>query len=162
MDEDCRPKLSDRGRETFVGENPMLHCGLVLAGANQRPGTDSSSVEDGVVTAEEIAGLDLRGVKLVMLSACETGLGEVKAGEGVFGLRRAFQMAGARTVISTLWRVEDQSAAETIQSLLTEGFPVTPESSRRAMLKRLTELRASHQSDHPFFWAGYVINGDWK
>lgn len=163
MDEDCRPKLTARGRETFVGENPMLHCGLALAGANQLPGaSDSTSGEDGVVTAEEIAGLDLRGVDLVVLSACETGLGEVKAGEGVFGLRRAFQMAGARTVVSTLWRVEDQSAAETIQNLLTEGFPVTPESSRRAMLKRLVELRASHQSDHPFYWAGYVVTGDWK
>ena len=85
-------------RPASVAENPLLLAGFALAGANRRQAAGVED-EDGILTAEEIASLDLSGVEWAVLSACDTGVGEVRAGEGVFGLRRAFQVAGAQTVI---------------------------------------------------------------
>ena len=95
----CRAPRSER--------NPLLLSGLALAGANRR--ATSGDGEDGILTAEEVGALDLGGVEWAVLSACDTGLGEIRAGEGVFGLRRAFQVAGVRTVIMSLWSVQDEA-----------------------------------------------------
>jgi CHAT domain-containing protein len=91
---------------TFV-RNPMLLSGLVLAGANRDPGK-------AVLTAEEVAGLDLRGAELVVLSACDTGLGMEAAGEGVFGLQRSFHEAGARALAVSLWSVSDAATSAAV------------------------------------------------
>jgi CHAT domain-containing protein len=99
---------SQFGRDGFVGHHPGLLSGLVLAGANRPPKPDQ---DDGILTALEVAELDLRGVDLVVLSACETGLGATAGGEGVLGLQRAFQSAGARRVMASLWKVDDQGTA---------------------------------------------------
>src|SRR5262249_6458200 len=95
-------------------ENPLLRSGLALAGANTwlAGGAPPAGARDGVVSAEDVTGLELLDAALVVLSACETGLGEVRAGEGVFGLRRAFQLAGARTVVMSLWKVPDEATRE--------------------------------------------------
>jgi CHAT domain-containing protein len=109
-------------------ENPMLRSGLALAGANifLRGGSPPPPAEDGLLTAEEVAGLDLLGTELVVLSACDTGLGEVHVGEGVFGLRRAFVVAGARTLVMSLWKVPDLATAflmdRLYDNLLTRGL----------------------------------------
>src|SRR5258707_4878921 len=88
--------------------NPLLRTGIVLAGANALDeDAAKAGIEDGWVTAEEIALMDLRGTELVMLSACQTGLGDIKTGEGVYGLRRAFLYAGARTLVTSLFEVPD-------------------------------------------------------
>ncbi len=101
---------------------------MSLAGLPSPAPTDGASAkadqDDGILTAEEIARLNLQGIGWAVLSACDTGLGEIKAGEGVFGLRRAFQVAGARTVIMSLWSVEDRSAMQWMRALY-RGTPAS-------------------------------------
>jgi CHAT domain-containing protein len=145
-------------------ENPLRLSGLALAGANHRDAAGPDE-DDGILTAEEVAALDLSGTEWAVLSACETGVGEVWAGEGVLGLRRSFQVAGARTVIMSLWSVEDESAREWMKALyearLSRGLG-TAESAREASLAVLRGRRASGQSDNPFFWGNFVVAGDWR
>lgn len=145
-------------------ENPLLLSGLVLAGANHREDAGPDE-EDGILTAEEIAALDLSGVRWAVLSACDTGTGEVRAGEGVLGLRRAFQIAGAGTVIMSLWPVEDESARRWMSWLyrarFLEGMD-TAEAVRQSTLEALRWRREQGLSTHPLFWAGFVAAGDWR
>jgi CHAT domain-containing protein/tetratricopeptide (TPR) repeat protein len=168
ISDECQKKLSTRGELAiqeggYVGENPLLLSGLLLAGANKHgEGAKEAKREDGIVTGEEVAGMNLRGTDLVVLSACETGLGTVKSGEGVYGLRRAFQMAGARTVISALWPIDDKSTAEFMGQLFSAQNEDLPHVMQRIALSRISALRSQGKSDHPFFWAAFVATGDWK
>jgi CHAT domain-containing protein/tetratricopeptide (TPR) repeat protein len=147
-----------------LGENPLLLTGLALAGANVRT-TGRSGTGDGLLTAEEVAGLNLQGTEWAVLSACDTGAGQIKAGEGVFGLRRAFQIAGARTIIMSLWSVEDQSTRLWMRDLYTARFSrhlTTAAAMREASLNALKARRNRHQSTHPFYWGAFVAAGDWR
>lgn len=142
--------------------NPLSLSGLAFAGANRHvPG----ATDDGILTAEEIASLDLSGTEWAVLSACDTGLGQIRSGEGVLGLRRAFQIAGARTVIMSLWSVDDQATRLWMQALyearLTRHLD-TADSVRAASIAMLTQRRAAHQSTHPFYWAAFVAAGDYR
>lgn len=145
-------------------ENPLLLSGLVLAGANRRNAATADQ-EDGVLTAEEVATLNLRSVEWAVLSGCDTGAGELKAGEGVFGLQRAFLVAGARTVIMSLWPVEDRATREWMR-ILYEGRLLkhlgTAEAVQHASLGALRQRRASGLTTHPFYWGGFVATGDWR
>jgi CHAT domain-containing protein/Tfp pilus assembly protein PilF len=144
--------------------NPLLRSGLALAGANRRKEA-RSDVEDGVLTAEEIAAMDLSGVEWAVLSACETGLGEIREGEGVFGLRRAFQVAGAHSVIMSLWPVADESTRAWMENLYRhrlEDRLSTVEAVRQASLDVLRRRRNRGQTTHPLYWAGFVAVGDWR
>lgn len=119
---------------------------------------------DGVLTAEEIARLDLTGAQWVVLSACDTGLGDVRAGEGVVGLRHAFERAGARTVIMSLWGADDASARAFMRALYTErsAGASTTEAMRAAAVRLLGDQRARGRTTHPYYWGGFVATGDWR
>ncbi len=145
--------------------SPLLLSGLALAGANRRSEVrDPLREEDGVLTAEEIASLDLRGVEWVVLSGCETGLGEVQAGEGVLGLRRAFEVAGAGTLILTLWPVSDHDARAWVRGLYRARLSGsgTAEALREASLAMIADRREAGMPAHPFSWGAFVGTGDWR
>ena len=141
--------------------NPLLLSGLALAGANQRAHAGADA-DDGVLTSEEIAAMDLSRARWVVLSACETGLGAIQAGEGVLGLRRAFRLAGARTVIMSLWKVDDRATLAWMQRLYErrDAGMSTAEAVWQASLDSLKERRAKGRSTHPFYWGAFVAAGD--
>ena len=144
-------------------EDPLLLCGLALAGANHRA-TATAGEDDGVLTAEEIVALDLTGVAWAVLSGCDTGRGTAAAGEGLMGLRRAFQLAGARTVISSLWAVRDEDARAWMEAFYSASFTQhldTPAAVRQASLRILADRRADGSSGHPLAWAAFVATGGW-
>jgi CHAT domain-containing protein/Tfp pilus assembly protein PilF len=160
------PKLFARSgsdRAAPGARNPLVLSGLVLAGAN-RPSADINAMTHddlGILTAEAIAGMHLPDLELVVLSACETGLGTVAGGEGVFGLQRAFHLAGARTVVASLWKVDDIATRKLMRlfySNLWERSLPAAEALRQAQLTVLSEAVGS--GDQPYYWAGWVLSGD--
>jgi CHAT domain-containing protein len=142
--------------QPLLGENPLLRSGLALAGANARRSGDS---DDGILTAAEAAQLDLRGTQLVVLSACETGLGEVQQGEGVYGLRRALVLAGAQAQLVSLWKVAD---AQT-QALMVDYYQRLLNGEGRSAALRATQqaMIANPATRHPCYWAAFVPIGNW-
>jgi tetratricopeptide (TPR) repeat protein len=155
----CEPTV----QATFVPEkdleNPLLRSGLVLAGDRSAGGHD-----DGMLTAQEIVGYDLRRARWVVLSACGSALGRILPGEGLLGLRRAFEMAGARTVVTALWQIRDQVAQDLMVHLYTEllAGATTVDAVRDAQLARLDDLRQRRDRIHPALWGGIVAEGDWR
>ncbi len=145
-------------------DNPLYLSGIVLAGANRRDQVGPSH-EDGILTAEEVATLDLSGLECGVLSACETGIGVVRTGEGVLGLRRAFQIAGARTLVMSLWEVEDEAARQWMGEFYARRIhrgDSTAEAVRAASLKALRDRRSRRENTNPFYWAAFVAAGDWR
>lgn len=138
-------------------ENPLLRSGLALAGANLNK--NKGAGDDGILTALEASDLNLWGTKLVTLSACDTGVGEVKNGEGVYGLRRAFFLAGTESLVMSLWPVSDYVTRELMvdyYSGLKKGLG-RGEALRQAQLTMLK--RKGRQ--HPFYWASFIQAGEW-
>ncbi|MFH1277199.1 MAG: CHAT domain-containing tetratricopeptide repeat protein [Candidatus Eisenbacteria bacterium] len=148
----------------IVAESPLLLSGLAFAGANLREDAPSSET-DGVLTAEEITTMNLEGTDLVVLSACETGLGKVEAGEGVFGLRRAFQIAGARNLVMSLWSVDDEATAAWMKTMFDyrlRGGLSPAEAVRAASVDILKRRRAEGLTTHPYYWGAFIVTGDWR
>jgi len=139
-------------------ENPLLRSGLALAGANtaRRGGALPNEAEDGLLTAADVTALDLIGTQLVVLSACETGLGEIRVGEGVFGLRRAFSVAGAQTVVMSLWKVPDEQT----RALMQDFYLRLQAGEGRATALREAQLTMKRRTDHPLFWGGFICEGE--
>jgi CHAT domain-containing protein/Tfp pilus assembly protein PilF len=133
--------------------NPLLRSGLALAGANLRSGGS----DDGILTALEASGLNLWGTKLVVLSACDTGVGEVRNGEGVYGLRRAFVLAGVESLVMSLWPVSDYPT----KKLMTEYYQNLKQGMGRGESLRKAQLRLLDDRLHPFYWANFIQSGEW-
>src|SRR5258706_16478368 len=136
-------------------ENPLLRSGLALAGANLRNG----GKDDGILTALEASGLNLWGTKLVVLSACDTGVGEIRNGEGVYGLRRAFVLAGAESLVMSLWPVSDY----TTRQLMSHYYQNLKQGVGRGDALRLVQLEMLRHDPklHPFYWANFIQSGEW-
>ncbi|WP_230844226.1 CHAT domain-containing protein [Gloeobacter morelensis] len=137
-------------------KNPLLRSGLVLAGFNQR----DSGGDDGALTALELSGLNLQGTRLVVLSACETGLGEIASGEGVYGLKRALTLAGAESQLVSLWQVEDEGTRD----LMVQYYRQLQQGAGRGegLRKAQLNLLKSKQYSHPYYWSSFILSGDWR
>jgi CHAT domain-containing protein len=141
-------------------QSPLLRSGVALAGANHRDAETAG--DDGILTAEEIGSLDLAAAEWVVLSGCETGRGEIADDEGVLGMRRAFQVAGARTTIMSLWPVDDVATREWMKALHRAGRDHGLDASRatRDAARAVLEARRSKGlSTHPATWGAFVAAG---
>lgn len=143
-------------------DNPLVKSGLFFAGVIDRAASGEDAGDDGFLTALEVGGMDLKGVEWVVLSACGSGLGEVQRGEGVYGLRRAFLMAGARTVISALWSVPDKRSQAMMEQLYINSEDDLAHAMQQMAVKEITDLRSRGLPTHPFSWAAFVAVGDWR
>ncbi|MDX2301520.1 MAG: CHAT domain-containing tetratricopeptide repeat protein [Microscillaceae bacterium] len=160
--------------EQFL-QNPLLRSGLMLTGAghsltkkkdtaeegddfslNDTDESQKGSLEDGILTAYEAMSLNLDNTDIVVLSACETGLGEIQNGEGVYGLQRAFKVAGARTIVMSLWNVNDQSTQLLMRSFYKNWLTIG--NKHEAFRKAQEELRSEYPD--PYFWGAFVIVGE--
>jgi CHAT domain-containing protein len=137
-----------------ASEDPMMRSGLLLAGAKNYWGKSNTNntIENGILTASEISNLDFSACQLVVLSACETGLGEVKGSEGVFGLQRAFKMAGVKNIIMSLWKVPDTQTAELFDIFYSECF--AGKTIHEAFQSAQSQMKAKYS---PYYWAGFVL-----
>ena len=171
LQEAARKAVRESGPETVLGRDrppalvghlPGLLSGLVCAGANL---SVEEKRDDGLLTAEEVAWLNLEGCELVVLSACQTGLGRAKSGEGLMSLRRSFRLAGAKTVISSLWRVRDDSTKTLMldfyERLWKQGEGKL-EALRHAQLAMLKRNRERYGLARPSTWGAFVLSGEWR
>ncbi len=144
-----------------IRQNPLSRSALVLANFNQRQSCiDTDSNCNGLLTAQDVTTIDLRGTKLVFLSACETGLGKVTNGEGVYGLRRAFTLAGAESQVMSLWKVNDQTTRELVESYYQN---LKANQGRSQSLKTIQlALLKNEKYQFPYYWAAFIPSGNWS
>jgi CHAT domain-containing protein/Tfp pilus assembly protein PilF len=143
--------------ETLAIENPLLRSGIALAGANERSSGDN---DDGILTALEAAQLDLSATQLVVMSACDSGVGEIQNGEGVYGLRRALALAGAQTQLTSLWKIPDDATYE----LMVEYYRRLVQGEGRAAALRSVQrkMMGDPALSHPYYWASFLAIGNWS
>lgn len=162
-DEELTASAEAHGTKANVNEDPMLRSGLFFAGADRtREGSaPEAGVDDGVLTAYEASQLNLQGTELVVLSACETGLGKELNSDGVFGLRRGLQEAGAGAVLMSMWSVPDQETQELMALFYQKwlGGMEKPEALRQAQLEERETVRKRYGKDLPFYWGAFVLVG---
>ena len=144
-------------KQIYHEDKAMTRSGLLLSGCNHALSHEKipEGVEDGILTAEEISKLDMRGLDLVVLSACQTGLGDIISGEGVFGLQRGFKKAGVHTLIMSLWSVDDnatQLMMTEFYSNLTKGM-----TKREAFLGAQNKVKTTAGFENPRFWAAFIM-----
>lgn len=135
----------------FETQNPLFRSGLLLAGANKN--SKNTPFSDGIINAYEISKLDLSSTDLVVLSACETGLGELRGDEGVFGLQRAFKIAGVKSIIMSLWKIPDQQTAQLMQYFYK--YYISGKSKNESLKLAQQKIRVKYPN--PYYWAAFVL-----
>ncbi|WP_375480518.1 CHAT domain-containing protein [uncultured Nostoc sp.] len=141
--------------QTTLNDNPLLLSGLVFAGLKPR----QSGGEDGILTALETTALNLTGTKLVVLSACDTGLGNISAGEGIYGLRRALVIAGSESQMISLWKVADDATKDLMVAYYKKLLQNKGRSD--ALHQTQLEMLGGEKYQHPYYWAAFIPSGDW-
>ena len=146
------PSFEDDDPNTLVDDNPMTRSGLILAGTDKE--------EDTRILASEAVTLDLDGTELVVLSACESGLGKSENGEGVYGIRRSLALAGAKSQVVSLWSVDDEATSYFMESFYTK----IKEGKEKAVAMKETklEMRGMEQWNNPKYWSAFVLTGEWQ
>lgn len=145
-----------KNQKTIAHENPMTRSGLLLAGA-ERPWFGRpfpQDVEDGILTAAEIANMNLRGLEMVVLSACETGIGDIRA-DGVFGLQRGFKMAGTGSILMSLWKVDDDATTVLMTEFYREWMKGTDKHD--AFHAARAKVRQNPKWNNPKYWAAFIL-----
>jgi CHAT domain-containing protein len=151
------PNSKSDGPSFTIADDPMIRSGLILAGAEHGWKTGKPlrpDMEDGVLTAYEISRMNLRNTELVVLSACKTGLGDIQGNEGVYGLQRAFKIAGARYLLMSLWEAPDKPTQEFMEAFYAEWLDKSrpiPDAYRAA------QAQMQGRYENPYFWAGFVL-----
>lgn len=144
---------SNAGALFKVSDNPLLRCGLVMAGGNKGwKGKAELNEDDGILTGLEISSVQLPHTQLAVLSACETGLGKIEGSEGVFGLQRAFKLAGVNYVMASLWQVPDKETAEFMETFYANWLG--GKTIREAFFSTQHTMRKKYA---PYYWAGFTL-----
>lgn len=146
-------------------DNVLVRSGLAFAGANRifnNPAWDPQNGDDGILTAFEVSGLNLTRTELVVLSGCETGVGRIQSGEGVFGLRRAFQLAGAQSLVMSLWKISDRETGALMEAFYRNWCAGRgkKEALHQAVLQIIDVCREQYGTTHPFLWGSFVLVGN--
>ena len=143
--------------KSLQGESPLLRSGIALAGANQ-PNADSQ--DDGYLTVLEVAQLSWEGTELVLISACESGLGDLQVGEEVYGLKRSIAVAGASSLLS-LWKVDDSATAAFMESFYQRLKQGNGKADALAQMQREFRNHSIPMWREPYVWAAFQLSGDW-
>ena len=155
----CQDVLeNDITLQKYYSQNPLLSSGLFFAEAGKK----ESDGEDGILTAYEISSLNLFGTDLMVMSACETGLGKVSEGEGIYGLRRSVQLAGVKTIVISLWQIPDNSTGYIMKNLYSSLGTDYTDIMTDICRKMLKKLRRKGSVDHPYTWGSFIAIGDWR
>jgi CHAT domain-containing protein len=156
---DDQPRAATRPHFAAQGdENPLLRSGIVLAGANQ---PEADPEDDGYLTALEVARLNWKGTEMVVISACQSGKGDITAGEGVYGLKRAIAVAGARSSLLSLWNVDDLATAAFMESFYGKLKAGMARADSLAATQRQFRQSSNAAWRHPYVWAAFQLSGDW-
>ena len=148
---------SDTSNGWSISSNPLLNSGIALSGANKK---NIANTEDGILTALEITEIDLSNTELVVLSACETGVGVVENGQGLYGLRRALVLAGSASQLLSLWKVSDKVTKEVMSNYYRNLFSAARQGRAEAIQNTRISIRKKYP--HPFYWSSFIVSGDWR
>ncbi|MEM1120515.1 MAG: CHAT domain-containing protein, partial [Bacteroidota bacterium] len=150
-------RLDQPGLQFRKIDRPLMRSGLMLSGAEKAwlTGESYTNRMDGVWTAQEISELNLKNTKLAVLSACETGLGKIEGNEGVYGLQRAFKLAGVEKLLVSIWKVDDEATSLYMQQFYKNWL--TGGTAYEAYRKTQTYFIQHQKYQHPYYWAGFVF-----